>query len=73
MEEKNVKYYLVMDFRKGVLFDDLFYTYEDALGFAEYEWKGKFTEKDKRDRDEYYILETEDLDTYDGDILKRFK
>ena len=69
--------YLVIDQRKYDEFVEEFSTKEEAIAFADKEWKGMV----KADQDStvaYYILESvnedeEADDHFDGDIVKEYK
>ena len=67
------KYYKVVDFTGVDCFDELaFSTKEKALYFAECDWN-TMTNYDKKRRESYYVLETDDPDSLDGNIIKIYK
>lgn len=69
--------YIIIDERNGDQFMQEFNTAEEAIKQADIEW-AHLTEKEKRDRTAFYILESvnpdEDAENhYDGNPIKDYK
>lgn len=69
--------YVVMDNKNGDLFNTEHETKEQALACAEEKWS-YLTEKEKKDRESFFVLESENPDEeaenhFDGDIIKKYK
>ena len=69
--------FLVIDVKNGDSFEKAFATREEAIAYADREWKS-LTEYDKKQREEFYVLEsvTDDEEAenrFDGDVIKEYK
>lgn len=69
--------YIVMDYKSGDLFTEEFDSEEEAIVAAEYDWE-YLTDKEKNEREEFFILKSTNPDVdaenhLDGDIVRRWK
>ena len=68
--------YLVIDVKDGDMFVEGYETKHEALERATYLWNS-LTDKEKKDRDEFYVLESVSPDEtapnhYDGQVIKDY-
>lgn len=69
--------YVVVDYTNGDDFNTEHETKEQALACAEEKWS-HLTEKEKKRRESFFVLESENPDEeaenhFDGDIIKKYK
>lgn len=69
--------YVIIDNKNGDLFSTEHETKEQALACAEEKWS-HLTEKEKKDRESFFVLESENPDEeaenhFDGDVIKKYK
>ena len=67
-----MKKYLIIDEVGADIWTEEHETKEKAIAAANKEWDA-LTEHDKNRRISFYILETEDPNSLDGDIIKEYK
>ena len=64
--------YILIDVKGGDMFTEEFDDREKALERADAEWN-HLSNHDKSKREAFYLLETENPDTLDGDIIKTWR
>lgn len=68
--------YIIIDSKNGDMFTEEFETREEAINAADRAWT-YLTEKDKKRREAFYVLESvnpdpEAVDHYDGNLVKNY-